>query len=168
MSRSRLLALATAILGAACSTTTVGHVGDPSAQRWLADHADAETTVATTDRRLDQRGIAIESISPTEVRFRTLEGAVVPIETVRQVTVVQRGRGTLEGALLGIGIGAVLGYIYGLTSDLSAYERSMDCTIVCNHSDAANLYAIEFGVLGLLAGTLTGVIVGHRDILELR
>jgi hypothetical protein len=93
---------------------------------------------------------------------------VVPIETVRQVTVVKRGRGALEGALLGIGIGAVLGYMYGLTRSLSDYERSMDCTIVCNNGDAANLGAIQFAILGLLAGPLIGVAVGHRDILELR
>src|SRR5213596_2306623 len=92
------------LLGAGCSTTTVGRAGDPSAQSWLADHAGSEMTVATTDRQPDQSGVAIEATSPTELRFRTLEGAVVPIETVRQVTVVKRGLGTLEGALLGIGI----------------------------------------------------------------
>jgi hypothetical protein len=132
------MAAAMAILGAGCWTTTVGRAGDPSAQGWLADHAGEETTVATTDRQPDQSGMAIEATSPTEFRFRTLEGAVVSIENVRQVTVVKRGRGTLEGALLGIGIGALAGYLYGLTRDLSAYERSLDCTIICNHQDAAN------------------------------
>jgi len=161
------MAAAMAVLGAGCWTTTVGRAGDPSAQGWLADHADAEVTIATTDRQPDQSGMAIEATSPTELRFRTLEGAVVPIENVRQVTVVKRGRGTFEGALLGIGIGAVLGYLYGLTRGLSNYERSMDCTIVCSNSDAANLGAIQFAVLGLLVGPLIGVAVGHRDILEL-
>ena len=162
------MAAALALPGAGCWTTTVGRAGDPSAQGWLADHAGSEMTVATTDRQPDQSGMAIEATSPTEIRFRTREGAVVPIETVRQVTVVKHGRGTLEGALLGVGIGALAGYMYGLTGDLSAYERSMDCTIVCNHQDAANWGALTFGVIGLVAGTITGLAVGHRDILDLR
>jgi hypothetical protein len=162
------MAAAMALPGAACWTTTVGRAGDPSAQWWLADHAGSEMTVATTDRQPDQSGMAIEATSPTEFRFWTLEGAVVPIENVRKVTVVKHGRGALEGALLGIAIGTLGGYIFGLTRDLTTFERSMDCTLVCDNSDAAKLGAIEFGVLGLLLGTLTGASLGHRDILDLR
>jgi len=167
MSRLGSIALATALVG--CSTTTVGKVGDPSAQWWLADHrADSEVTVATVDGWHSQTDVAFRAVSPTEIHFRTREGAVVPIENVRRVTVVKHGRGALDGALLGIGIGALGGYLYGLTRDLSPYERSMDCTIICNNSDAANWGALTFSVLGLLAGTLTGAIVGHRDMLELQ
>jgi hypothetical protein len=49
-----------------------------------------------------------------------------------------------------------------------AYESSMDCSIVCNNTDAAEWGALEFGVLGLLSGVVRGAMVGHRDILELR
>lgn len=156
------------VAGAGCTTTTVGRVGDPSAQWWLADHAGSEMTVTTADWRPAQTSVALQATSATEIEFRTGDGAVVPIGNVRQLTVVKHGRGTLDGALLGIGIGALLGYMYGLTRDLSAYERSMDCTIVCNSSDAANWGALTFGVLGLLSGTITGAILGHRDVLDLR
>ena len=163
----RLMAAAMAILGAGCSTTTVGRVGDPSAQWWLAEHAGSEMVVATAGRS-DQDGVALQAIAPTEIQFRTREGAVVPIGNVARLTVVKHGRGALDGALVGVGLGVFLGTVYGLTRDLSNYERSMDCTIICNNSDAAEWAALEFGVLYLLVGTLTGAIIGHRDILDLR
>jgi hypothetical protein len=158
---------AVALAGAGCwSTTTVGSVSDDRAQRWLAENASSDMNVAMADLRPDQNSIALQATSPTDIRFLTREGWV-PIDDVRRLTVVKRGRGMLDGALLGVGIGALGGYLQGLTSNLSAYEQSMDCTIICNKSDAANWGALAFGVLGLLAGTITGAVVGHRDILEL-
>jgi hypothetical protein len=84
---------------------------------------------------------------------------------------IRRGRhglGILDGSVLGLGAGVLFGLIYGATRPLSPYERSMDCTIVCNHGDAAKLGALMFGALGLVVGAATGAAVGARDELDLR
>jgi hypothetical protein len=161
--------LAIALASAGCwSTTTVGSVSDYGAQRWFAANGSSEMNIETTDRAPDQTGVIIEASSPTEISFRTRNETVVPIDRVRRVTVVKHGRGALEGALMGAAIGATVGALYGLNRSLSPYERSGDCALVCNNSDAAKWGALMFGVVGLAAGTLTGAVVGHRDVLELR
>ena len=81
---------------------------------------------------------------------------------------VGHGRGALDGALIGIAVGVLGGALYGATRGLDAYESSMDCTIVCNNSDAAEWGALMYGVLGVVLGTVTGAVVGHRDVLDLR
>jgi len=162
------LALALALAGAGCWTTTVGSISDPRAQRWLADNASSEMVVETADRAPDRIGVLIQAASPTEISFRTRETTVVPIERIRRLTVVKHGWGALEGAGIGAATGALLGALYGATRDLSPYERSIDCTIICNNSDAAGWEALLYGVIGFVGGTLTGVVIGHRDILDLR
>ena len=156
-----------ALSGAGCWSTTVGSVADPRTQRWLAENASSQVTIDTTDRGPEQTAVAFTAASPTVISFRTTSGTVVPIERVRRVTVVSHGRGALEGALIGAAAGAALGSLYGLNRGLSAYERSMDCTIICNNSDAAEWGALMQGVLGLVSGVLTGAVVGHHDVLDL-
>jgi len=146
----------------------VGSISDPTAQRWLADNASSDMNIETADRASDRTGVLIQAASPIEITFRTRESTIVSIERVKRVTVVKHGWGALEGAGIGAATGALLGALYGATGDLSAYERSMDCTIICNKSDAAGWNALIFGVLGLVGGTLTGAVIGHRDILDLR
>ncbi|HEY7373895.1 MAG TPA: hypothetical protein VIF57_17175 [Polyangia bacterium] len=110
----------------------------------------------------------MEAASPTEISFRTRSDTVVPIGQVRRLTVVSHGRGALEGAGIGVVTGALLGGIYGLSRGLCHYESSEDCSIICNHTDAAEWGALMFGVLGLISGTLVGAVAGHRDVLDLR
>jgi hypothetical protein len=166
--RARALMLV-ALAGAGCwSTTTVGSAADPRAQRWFAENAREEMRIETTGRGADQTGIALTATSPTDVSFRTTTSTVVPIAEVRRLTVVKHGRGALEGALIGAAGGAALGALYGLSRGLDNYERSMDCTIICNNTDAAEWGALMFGVVGLVTGLLSGAVIGHQDMLELR
>lgn len=162
----RRLWAAVALIGAGCTTTTVSSLDDERARWWLTDHVASEMRVET-DRGPEPASVVVEA-TPAGLQFRATPAPVVPIENLRRLTVVKHGRGTLEGAGLGVGIGAALGALYGLTRGLSAYESSMDCTIVCNNDDAAAWGAFGFGVMGLLSGVITGAIVGHRDVLELR
>jgi hypothetical protein len=164
--RRRLWAIV-ALAGAGCWSTTTGSTADPGVQRWLADNHASEMIAETTDRG-PEPSVVVQAVSPTEISFRTKNDTVVPIGQVRRLTVVSHGRGALEGAGIGVVTGALLGGLYGLSRGLSAYERSQDCTIVCNNSDAAEWGALMFGVLGLISGTLVGAVAGHRDVLDLR
>jgi len=156
------------LLATACSTTTVATSADPRAHAWLAEHAGSEMQIETTDRGPDQRGVVLEAASPTQITFRTRADTVVPIDRASRLTVVGHGRGALDGALIGIAVGVLGGALYGATRGLDAYESSMDCTIVCNNSDAAEWGALMYGVLGVVLGTVTGAVGGHRDVLDLR
>jgi len=164
----RCLLAIVALAGAGCVSTTVGSTADPGVQRWLADNTSSEMTVETTERGPEQSGVVVWAASPTDVSFRTKNDTVVPIGQVRRLTVVSHGRGALEGAGIGVLTGALLGGLYGMSRGLSHYESSDDCSIICNHTDAAQWGALMFGVLGLISGTLVGALAGHRDVLDLR
>jgi len=166
MLRHRWTALA--LLASACTTTTTARIGDPAAGAWLTEHTGEEVRIETLDRRPEQSGVVPRAISPTEITFHTRGDTIVPLERARQLTAVEHARGALDGALIGIVVGALGGALYGATSSLSPYERSMDCTIVCNHTDAAEWGALMYGVLGVVLGTVTGAVIGHRDVLDLR
>jgi uncharacterized membrane protein len=163
------LLIVVALAGAGCwSTTTVGSVPEDRAQRWFAEHGSSDLNIETIDRAPDQTAVIVQASSPTEISFRTRNATVVPIDRVRRVTVVRHGLGALEGGALGTAIGAGVGALYGMSRGLSQYERSSDCTIVCNNSDAAKWGALMYGVFGLVSGTLFGAVIGHHDVLELR
>ena len=152
-----------------CGSTTTARRDSPEAQRWLARHPSSGLQVELApDRPSDRAVVVIDARSPTDVRFVVSNATVVPLEQVQRVVDVHRGLGALDGAAIGLGVGALTGLVYGALRPLSAYERSSDCTLVCNQGDAAELSAIQFGILGLLVGTLTGSIVGARDVLDLR
>jgi hypothetical protein len=152
-----------------CTSTTHAQRGSPAAQDWLARHAssDVEAELAT-DHQTGRAAIAIDARSPTDIRFVASDSSIVPFERVQKVVDVSHGLGTLEGAGLGLGAGLLLGLVYGGTRSLDTYEQSMDCTIVCNHGDAAKVGALMFGALGLIVGAATGALVGARDQLDLR
>ncbi len=120
------------------------------------------------DRPTDRAEVVIDARSPTDVRFLARDASVLSADQVHKVVDVYHGLGALEGTAIGLGAGALFGLIYGGTRPLDQYEQSMDCTIVCNHTDAAEVSAIMFGVLGLVVGAATGAIVGTREVLDLR
>lgn len=154
-----------------CTTTSVGRSLSPTGQAWLARHAstDVEADVAPAPEQPTERTqVVIQARSPTEVSFVARDGSVIPTDRVRKVVQVRRGLGALEGAAIGTGAGALIGALYGATRELSPYERSMDCALVCNHDDAAKLYGAMFGVIGVVVGTVVGAVVGDRDVLDLR
>jgi hypothetical protein len=152
-----------------CTSTTYAQRGSPAAQDWLARHdsSDVEAELAT-DHPTGRAELTIDARSVTDIRFVAAHATVVPLEQVQRVVDVRHGVGVLDGSVLGLSAGVLFGLIYGATRPLSAYEQSMDCTIVCNHGDAAKLGALMFGALGLVVGAATGAVVGARDELDLR
>jgi len=152
-----------------CTATTYGRPGSPTAQDWLARHASSEVEAEVpAEPPPDRAEVVIEARSPTDIQLVARDASVLPIERVHRVVDIDRGLGALGGAGIGAGAGALFGLVYGAARELSPYERSMDCTIICNHSDAAKFSAVLFGALGLLAGAATGAIIGNRDVLDLR
>jgi hypothetical protein len=169
MHRRRLAAVVSLSISVsvACSTTTYGPTGTSTAQKWLARNEGSEVRLLRVTGG-DPEQVVIEARSPTDIRFRAKDARDIPLAGVRKVVAVNRPLGALEGALIGVVVGASLGLIRGSARDLSAYERSMDCTIVCSNADAARWEALFFSVPGLLLGAVAGAFVGHRDTLELR
>jgi len=90
------------------------------------------------------------------------------IEQGDRVVEVHHGLGALEGAGIGLLVGGLFGVGHGYSAPLGPYESSSDCTIVCNHSDAAEIEGLMFGTLGLLVGAAVGALIGQRDVLDLR
>jgi hypothetical protein len=164
-----LLLLAAFGCTSGCTTTTYARRGSPAAQDWMARHAssDLEAELAT-DGPTGRAAIAIDARSPTDIRFVAADASVVPLERVQKVVDVRHGLGMLDGSVLGLGAGVLFGLVYGAIRPLDAYEQSMDCTIICNHGDAAKVGALIFGALGLVVGAATGAVVGARDELDLR
>ena len=138
----------------------------PAAREWMERHTGDRVEVETAAG--DRTHVVIEAVSPTELSFTTRETPGVSLQQVSRVVEVRHARGALEGAGLGVAAGLLFGAVWGATSQLSPYDRSLDCTIVCNQADLVKLDALMFGTLGLILGTVTGAIIGDRDVLDLR
>jgi len=165
----RRLTLLLALIGGGCSTTTFDFAHPDESRRWIQDHAGYGQRVAYAadpGAIAEQPGTLIDATSPTEIRFKTAGGQIVPLQNVKRVVAVEHGWGALEGALIGAGSGLLFGALHGATAPLGAFERSMDCTLVCSSSDEAKLEALGFGTLGLLLGAGIGALIGHHAILE--
>jgi hypothetical protein len=167
----RLLGLVLALLTGGCSTTAFEFPQSQGAQRWIHERASfyGEVLVETAPRgSTEQPAKLIVSTSPTDIRFKTRDDRIIPLEQVRQIVVVRRGLSAAQGALLGAAIGIVVGATVGYSRNLDPYEASMDCTIICSHHDAAVWSGAMYGTLGLLLGAGVGALVGNRDILTLK
>jgi hypothetical protein len=156
------------VLGLACSTTTYGNAGAPGATElgWVKDRAFSDMHVVLAGGAGERTAVALDAASPTDIRFKTTGGEVIPLGQIRRITVVEHALGALEGAAVGAAAGGLLGFTLGLARPLSPYEMSMDCTIVCSKDDAAKLGVLMYGALGLLIGAATGAVIGHRSVLE--
>jgi uncharacterized membrane protein len=163
----RALACALVLATFGCSTTHWQVRPESAAAReWMERHTGDSVEVETPAG--ERTHVVIEAVSPTELRFTTREPPAVPLEQVSRVVEVRHARGALEGAGLGLAAGLLFGAAWGATTTLSPYDRSSDCTIVCNQADQVKLDALMFGALGLILGTITGAAVGDRDVLDLR
>ena len=166
----RELGLTLAILMCGCATTTFGSPRAPGTERWIRERTSFGQVLrfeSNAGALAWQRGTLLESTVPGELRFKLQDDQTVRIEQVREIVAVRRARGTLEGALMGAAAGIAIGLAVGLSHDLTPYERSGDCTIVCSRADAAKLDGAVGGGFGLLLGAGIGALVGHRDVLEL-
>ena len=180
MSCVRLLLVVDALASAGCATTTLGPIDTPVTNAWLTEHDHDNAVVAFRDRPWDAslRGqLTREPLAfpPTELPFTQMRLAAssderaIPLALVREVKVVKRGRGALEGALLGAGAGALSGATFVLLS--SNFGRS-GCNEDqgCSTSQEARWVtggSLLSAAVGSAVGALVGAIIGHRDILTL-
>ena len=88
-------------------------------------------------------------------------GRALPVSGVRSLEVTGRGRGSLDGALLGLGIGAVGGAAIGA----AVFEPSSGG--LSTMGEAAFVGGIILGVLGTCLGFLVGASRGSTDVYDL-
>jgi len=104
------------------------------------------------------------ALQPARIQLiSTSDGSAIPLENVREVKVVKRGRGALEGALIGLGVGILSGGVLGLVAGDSA--NRVDCGYPCTGEDKAKVTGAVFGGIGTGLGAIVGAAIGHRDIL---
>jgi hypothetical protein len=100
----------------------------------------------------DRKSVVLESSEGRDVR--------VPPIAVQQVQVVRHGKGALDGALWGFTIGAGTGAILGLASG----QDRCPCLVSWTPGEKALIYGAMLGVVGLAAGTVAGLVRGHREV----
>ena len=145
--------LACAVLAACTHTQTLNHVnelgGGEEVTVEISGYGEVESTTVPT-----ARGMA----------FRANEGDFLDTAQVTRVTQVRRGRGALEGLLLGAGIAgttfAMLGYASG--DD----ECTGFCLFTMSASDKAIFGAFVGGITGGLFGIVIGAIRGSHYVYE--
>jgi MFS family permease len=93
----------------------------------------------------------------------TSDGRAIPLGNVREVKVVKRGRGALEGAMIGLGVGVVSGLALGLVAENNPNRQ--DCGYPCTGAEKGELTAAVFGGIGTGLGAIVGAAIGHRDVL---
>lgn len=145
-----LLAL-TLLLGACTHSRTVA---GSDAREALADGR----RVPATSLRAD-----LDSVSWVDPATGALASA--PVADVRSVTVGgRRGRGLLEGFLLGTavgaGTGALLGYATYEESPSSGSEYGDWCIVACSKGEAALLVGFLGGIAGSVVGSGAGLVRG--------
>jgi len=99
----------------------------------------------------------------------------VPVEALRSVRFVSRGRGMAEGAVIGLLSGAAIGALIGYGSgddcprggcSLSLSGPQKGPMFGFSATQKAAFGAIGFGALGLVTGSVIGAFVGHREDVE--
>jgi hypothetical protein len=156
------MAVAVALAGAGCSTTTVGAASSDGAARRLVESASSDVSVETTDREVDQPSVAVYASSPTDVQFSARDDVGVPIRLLPRRRNVNRGAMVRQGMMVGTAIGAVTGLIQGSARDRSERENpGASCDPYCGGH--ALLDAPLVALLGLGLGAAAGAIVAHFD-----
>jgi hypothetical protein len=125
----------------------------------LPDEAGKEVTVTTQN---GSEFVAHVDVSPAGYGLREPNGQVVPFGNVREVVVVKRGRGALEGLGIGALIGAGTGAVMGLASGDDQCEGF--CLFQMTAEEKAVVGGILMGSLGGLVGLVVGAVRGSRDV----
>jgi hypothetical protein len=81
----------------------------------------------------------------------------LPISEVHSIEVTRRGRGAADGALIGLGIGAVAGA--AIVAAMPDFGLSTE--------DAALFGGLVFGALGTGVGLIIGVGLGSTEVFDL-
>lgn len=97
------------------------------------------------------------------------------LRSVRFASAQASGRGALEGAAIGLLSGAALGALIGFASGddcprggcfLSFSAPQKTPAFGFSAAQKAAFGVIGFGALGLVAGSVIGAVIGHRDEVE--
>jgi len=169
-----LLLILSALASTRCSTTIQSSRGAAPTSGWMEEHDSSGATVTVANGSavwqipgvLSRAAPALKEPSPEPARIQlisTLDGSAIPLENAREVKVVKRGRGALEGALIGLGVGILSGAVLGLVAGDSANRT--DCGYPCTGEDKAKVTGAVLGGFGTGLGAIVGAAVGHRDIL---
>jgi len=86
--------------------------------------------------------------------------AALPISDVLAIEVTRRGRGALEGGLMGLGVGALLGVAIGG----SWYREGVPPSL----GESRVIGSVIFGALGGASGVAVGAGIGSTDVYDLR
>jgi MFS family permease len=145
---------------AGCTTShlvTDSMAHDP---RWVTqfnDHSqDCVVSIERVDGAVDEGNevhVMIDSLS--FVGSNSRERVIVPIDSIKKVTIFMTTYGTLEG----IGIGILGGGATGLLAAWAQYPHPMDMQGL-----AYVLYPVIFGGAGAIAGGITGYTIDHKYV----
>ena len=169
-----LLLILSALASTRCSTTIHSSLQTAATNAWIEDHDsyDATVTVANGSSMRQMAGVVSREIpvfkepTPQLVRIgliSTSDGRAIGLENVREVKVVKRARGALEGALIGLGVGILSGALLGLAAGDSPNQA--DCGYPCTSDEKMKVAGAVFGAIGAGLGTIVGATIGHRDVL---
>lgn len=87
------------------------------------------------------------------------EDGTVPLADVSSILFRDRGRGAVEGALVGLGVSAALGVTAIVDDDYSLFGSRSDAFIVVTAISA---------ILTVPVGAVLGALIGHRTTIAVR
>jgi hypothetical protein len=167
----RGVALAVLVAVSAGCANAYESPGSAGATAWLREREHQTVSVVPrwdpsheAVRAPTYRGSLEPASSPLVLRLGPPADLSLPLDRVRQVTVVKRLRGTLEGSAIGLGTGVLLGAALALSDSRNG---SMECTYPCSTGERLELYGGLLGLIGVLAGAGLGLAIGHLDTLLL-
>jgi hypothetical protein len=150
------------------------HPADPTAAGTDLDHVNAKladrvvrvrlldgTELLAHDVSLSADSVSMRPQMIPEADWWLGPRRALPASEVGSLEVTRRGRGALDGALLGLGIGCASGAAIGV----SLFPRGP--ILFTTAGQVATLGGVLFGVLGTGLGLLVGGSVGSTDVYDL-
>jgi hypothetical protein len=173
MSKKSMPAVALVTISSLLATGACAHTVHHSTP--LPPLADGdEVSVTTSTGTGDVLVLPGRATTAGPTAFRSVGGQPIDDERVRGVTVTSRdhGRGAGEGAVIGLGVGALAGMAFGLSAAESTTcgDDDLACGLVDIFADAGvAAYSLMGGALiGTVTGAVLGGTIGHRryDVYE--
>jgi hypothetical protein len=123
-----------------------------------------EVIVETYDG--DQMAVIAER-DGNRLTLRPREG-VLPVEHVSRVTMIRRGQGALEGFVIGLAGGALIGGAIGFASGEDDCANEGHCWFTLTARDKAGVLGTLLGLLGGGIGGIAGQARGSRYVYSFR
>lgn len=148
-----IIALLSAAVTSGCSTTYVAPSPAHPTVRAAIDTEGAQRTA--TIARLGQETAAYRlhvSDESLVVRTGSQPELEIPHDEVRHIEFTRRGKGALDGALIGLGVAAGTGLLTLADDDDTLFSGT----------DGAILVGVLMSVVTVPAGAILGAVIGHR------